>query len=55
MGSDLFKAYRQWAEAHGFRDKETLGQREFARRMAEKFTKRRLASGVFYEGVVLSM
>jgi putative DNA primase/helicase len=54
-GSDLFKAYRTWAEGHGFREKEILGQRDFARRMAEKFTKRRLTSGVFYEGIGLSM
>lgn len=54
-GSDLFKAYRQWAEGHGFREKEILGKNEFGRRMAEKFTKRRLTSGVFYEGVGLSM
>jgi putative DNA primase/helicase len=54
-GSDLFKAYRAWAEGHGFREKEILGKNEFGRRMAEKFTKRRLTSGVFYEGVGLSM
>lgn len=54
-GGDLFKAYRAWAEGHGLREKETLGQREFGRRMAEKFTKHRITSGVFYEGVGLSM
>jgi len=54
-GSDLFKAYRAWAEGHGFREKETLGQREFGRRMAEKFSKKRQNTGVIYEGVGLSV
>jgi putative DNA primase/helicase len=53
--SDLFKAYRAWAMGCGMSEKEMLGRRSFGQRMAEKFTRRRFASGVFYEGIGLSM
>jgi putative DNA primase/helicase len=54
-GSELFKVYRIWAEARGMREREIMGSTDFGTRMTERFNKRRLTSGVIYEGIGLSM
>lgn len=52
-GAGLYKAYKGWAEAQGYNQKETLSGTMFGRKVAERFKKQRLRSGFIYVGIGL--
>jgi len=54
-GNDLYKSYRAWAEARGMKEKEIMGSTYFGTKVSERFNKKRVMTGVIYEGLGLSM
>lgn len=52
--SELYSAYRQWAEGEGMRDREILTSTSFGRRMRERYQKAHGRAGTFYQGIGLS-
>ena len=54
MGAtNAYRAYRAWATAEGYADRETLTATKFGRRMKERFSWGHRKSGNVYLGVGL--
>ncbi len=51
--SDLYRAYRSWADSQGMLDREAMTSAMFGRRMSERFRKVHDRSGAHYLGVAL--
>jgi len=51
--SELYKAYKSWAESEGMRDREVLTSTAFGRRMRERYQKERRGGTVYYHGIGL--
>lgn len=51
--SDLYRAYRRWAEDEGMKERETLTATKFGTRMGERYEKRSTRTGIMYVGVGL--
>ena len=53
--ADLYKAYRDWAEAEGIkeRDREYLTATAFGRRLGERYDKVRASGGMVYRGITV--
>jgi putative DNA primase/helicase len=51
--SELYAAYKEWAEGEGMRDREVLTSTAFGRRMRERYQKERKGGTVNYHGISL--
>ena len=52
--SELYSAYKDWAESQGMRDREVLTSTAFGRRMRERYQKDKKGGTVYYYGIGLS-
>jgi len=51
--SALYRAYQDWSEEAGLKERERLSSTKFGRIMGSRFTKKQQSTGNFYEGIDL--
>lgn len=53
--TELYRAYKSWAEVQGFRDREVLSVTAFGRRLGDRFVGGRTRQGKFYSGIKIDV